>query len=177
MKNLAIENFCDRGIVFGLCASIFVLPASVAYLDSFAALTVFFYLLKKIYRIGIDWPLRSAHLNILGKARSIWNGFAPPENILGRPLQLLSLAIFISVIFSQYPTLSLLAFFGKFVKGVFVYFSFIEAMRGEKRVRMFLTFFLASAFITALYGVIQQFYGHDFIKAQEMSPKKIVKPI
>jgi len=173
MKNLAIESYLDRGIFFGLCASIVVLPASVAYLDSFVALAVFFYLLKKIYRIAIDWPSKSAPLSFPGKLLSVWNGFAPPENVLNRPLLFLSIAIFISVIFSQYPTLSLLAFFGKFIKGVFVYFSFLEAIRDEKRVRIFLTFFLASASITALCGVIQQFNGHDFLKGHRMAGGRI----
>jgi len=173
MKNSAIEIFCDWGIVFGLCASIFVLPASVAFLDSFAALAVFFYLIKKISRIVIDWPLRSAPLNVLGKCRSVWNGFSPPENILDRPLQLLSLAIFISVVFSAYPGLSFLAFFGKFVKSIFVYFSFLEAMRDEKRIRLFITFLLASAFLTAICGVVQQFNGHDFLKGHRMAGGRV----
>jgi len=38
----AIDALCDGGMVFSLCALIFVLPAAIAYLDSFAGLTVFF---------------------------------------------------------------------------------------------------------------------------------------
>ena len=152
METLSTDNkfgvFCDRGIVFSLCALIFVLPASIALLDSFAALTVFFYLLKKINRIVMDWPFRTSHLNFSGKIRFVWKGFAPPVNFLNLPLQFLTLAVFISVLFSQYPGLSLLAFMGKFLKCVFLYFSLIEALSDEKRMRIFLGFFLLSAFIT-----------------------------
>ncbi len=168
MEALGTDNkfsdFCDGGIVFSLCASIFVLPASIALLDSFAALAVFIYFLKKINRMGIDWPLRASHSNLLGKIHFIWKGFAPPVNFLNRPLQFLALAVFISVLFSQYPTLSLFAFFGKFLKCVFLYFSFIEAFSDEKRIRIFLGFFLLSALIAALSGLVQHYTGRDFIK-------------
>ena len=154
MKNTAIEEFCDGGIVFSLCVSIFVLPASIACLDSFAALAIFFYLLKKISRMVIDRP----------KINAVWKSFAPPKNILDRPLQYLALAVFISVLFSQYPHLSFVAFIGKFLKCVFLYFCFIEAFRDEKRIRIFLNFFFLSAFITALSGIVQHYTGRDFIK-------------
>ena len=109
MKSGWFGVFCDWGIVFSLCALIFVLPASIAWLDSFAALAVSFYFLKKINCIVNDWPLRTPCLNFLGKGHFIWKGFAPPENFLNLPLQFLTLAVFISVLFSQYPELSLLA--------------------------------------------------------------------
>lgn len=166
MKSGWFGVFCDWGIVFSLCALIFVLPASIAWLDSFAALAVSFYLLKKINRIVNDWPLRTSCLNLLGKGHFIWKGFAPPENFLNLPLQFLTLAVAVSVLFSQYPELSLLAFMGKFLKYIFLYFSFIEAFSNEKRIRIFLTFFLLSAFIAALSGIVQHYTGRDFIKGQ-----------
>jgi len=173
MKNTAIEAFCDRGIVFSLCALIFVLPASIALLDSFAALAIVFYFFKKINRIVIDWHLRTAPLSPSGKIHFIWKGLSPPVNVLNRPLQFLSLAIFISVLFSQYPGLSLLAFIGKFLKVVFLYFSFMEAFRDERRIRIFIYFLLASAFITALNGMFQHYKGQDFIKGHLLSADRV----
>ncbi len=178
MEALGTDNkfgdFCDWGIVFSCCASIFILPASIAYLDSFVALAIFFYLLKKINRIVIDWPLRTHHLNLLGKIHFIWKGFAPPVNFLNRPLQFLTLAVFISVLFSQYPGLSLFAFFGKFLKGVFLYFSFIEALSDQKRIWIFLDFFLLSALITALSGAAEHYTGRDFIKGHTIGTENFV---
>lgn len=158
------EAFCDWGIVLSLCAAIFVLPASIAYLDSFAALAIFFYLLKKINRIVLDWPIKTSRLNFLGKLCFVWKGFAPPVNFLNRPLQILTLAVFISVVLSHYPGFSLYAFFGKFLKCVFLYFCFIEAFSDEKRIWIFLNFFLLSAFITAFNGFLQHYTGKDFLK-------------
>jgi hypothetical protein len=87
MEALAIDDnkfgeFCGRGIVFSLCALIFVLPVSIALLDSFAALAIVFYLLKKINCIVIDWPFQTSRLNFLGNIHFIWKGFAPPANFL-----------------------------------------------------------------------------------------------
>jgi len=156
--------FCDRGIVFSLCAVIFALPVSIALLESFAGLAIFFYFLKKINRIVIDWPLRTSCPGFLGRIRSIWKGFAPPVNLLDRPLQFLTLAVLISVVLSQYPGLSFIAFIGKFLKCVFLYFSLIEALSDEKRVRIFLIFFLLSACLTALSGAVQHYTGKDFLR-------------
>ncbi len=178
MQVLGTDNkfgdFCDWGIVFSLCALIFVLPASIALLDSFAALAIFIYFLKKINRISIDWPLRTSHLNFLGRIHFIWKGFAPPVNFLNRPLQFLTLAIFISVLFSQYPGLSLFAFIGKFLKCVFLYFSFIEAFSDNKRISIFLNFFLLSAFITALDGAVQHYTGRDFLRGYLIGTENFV---
>ena len=158
------EDLCDYGIVFSLCALIFVLPASIALLDSFAGLAIFIYLIKKIYRLAINWPLKTSSLNLPAKAHFIWKSFAPPDNFLNAPLRILTLAIFISVVFSHYPFLSFLAFFGKFLKGVFLYFCMIEALNNEKHVWFFLNSFLVSAFITTLSGVAQHYTGKDFLK-------------
>ena len=162
--NNKFAAFCDGGIVFSLCAVVFVLPASIALLESFAALTATFYLLKKVNQIVLEWPFRAHSLNAFGKLRFIWNGFCPPVNVLNRPLQVLTLAFFISVLFSQYPALSFTAFIGKFIKCVFLYFSFIEVFINEKRIRIFLNFFLAAAFITVLNGIFQHYTGRDFLK-------------
>jgi len=120
--------------------------------------------LKKINRIVIDWPSRTVDLNLLGKIHFIFKSFAPPENFLNRPLLFLALAFFISVLFSQYHKLSLFAFFGKFVKCVFLYFGFIEAFSNEKRIWIFLNIFLFSAFIVSLSGIFQHYSGKDFLK-------------
>ena len=160
--------FCDRGIVFSLCVLIFVLPVSIALLDSFAGLAIFFYALKKIDQMITAWPLKASCLNFAGRIHFVWKGFAPVVNPLNLPLQFLALAVFISVLFSQYPGLSFAAFIGKFLKSVFLYFSFIEAFKDERRVRIFLGFFLASAFIVVLNGILQHYAGKDLFKGHFM---------
>ena len=165
---------CDWGIVFSLCVVIFVLPASIALLDSFAALAIFLYLLKKINRTVIDWPAKTSHLKLSGKMLFIWKGFAPPVNFLNRPLQILVLVVFISVVLSHYPGHSFYAFMGKFLKCVFLYFCVIETLSDEKRIWIFLDFFLLSAFITALSGAVQHYTGKDFLRGHIIGDENFV---
>jgi putative inorganic carbon (HCO3(-)) transporter len=165
--------FCDRGILFSLCALIFVLPASIALLDSFAALAVSFYFLKKINLIVVGWP-RDSSQNFGSQMRFIWKGLGPPATALNRPLRFLTLAIFISVLLSQYPAVSFFAFWGKFIKHVFVYFSLIEALRDQKRVWVFVGFLMASALIASFSGVVQHYTGRDFIEGKLIGTENLV---
>ncbi len=173
LSNNSIAVFCDRGILFSLCVLIFVLPVSIALLDSFAALAIFFYILKKANQIVFNWPDGTSNLNLLGKIGFFLKGFAPPDNVLNRPLQFLVLIVFISVLQSQYPCLSLLAFFGKFLKSVFLYFSFIEAFTTDKRIGIFLNVFFASAFVVALSGAVEHYYGVDFLRGHLISSGRV----
>ena len=169
-----LEIFCDKGIIFSLCAAVFVLPVSIALLDSFAGLAVFFYFFKKINRICLGWSLKAVSLDLCAKFNFIWKGLAPCLNCLNRPLQFLVAAFFISVVFSQYPGHSLFAFFGKFLKCVFVFFSFIEAFQNEDHIWVFLKCFGASAFITALSGATEHYRGTDFIRGHTVGAENFV---
>ncbi|MBF0504133.1 MAG: O-antigen ligase family protein [Candidatus Omnitrophica bacterium] len=173
LANTSIAALCDRGIVFSTCALVFFLPISIALLDSFAGLVIFFYVVKKISQIAFHWPLRFSHLNVVAKARFIIEGLTPGANILGLPLQFLVLVFFISVLQSQYFGLSLFAFFGKFLKGIFLYFSFIEAFVTVKRIQIFLNILLASAFVVLVNGVSEHYWGVDFLKGQAMAGGRI----
>ena len=173
MKKSDFGNFCDWGIVYSMCAVIFFLPVSIALLDSFAGLAISFYFAKKIQNIIVEWPVSAAKTDLKGKLSFIWQGLCPPVNVLNLPLQLLSLAIFISVIFSQYPLLSLFAFFGKFIKCVFLYLCFLEVFNNEERIWTFLKFFMASAFIASVNGVIEHYIGKDLIKGQMLPGDRV----
>ena len=110
----------------------------------------------------IDWPSRALQLNLLGRIRFIWQGLAPVGNVLNLPLQFLTIAIFISALFSQYPALSFIAFVGKYLKVVFLYFTIIEAFNSQRPIGIFLKVFMFSAFLTASFGVIQHFTGFNY---------------
>ncbi len=162
-----LETFFEWGIVYSLCAVIFALPFSIALLDSFAALAIVFYIAKKISHMTHHWP--ASGLGLKERLCFIWKGFCPPENFLNRPLQFLSLAVFISVVFSQYPALSFLAFIGKFLKVIFLYFCLIEVINDHKRLESFLTFMLLSSYLVVLSGIAQHFSGYDFLRGHALS--------
>ncbi len=170
----SFNDICDWGMVYSLSALVFVLPASIALLDSFAALAISFYLTKKINGIVIHWPVKGPSLNFVSKLSLGLRGICPPVKVLDLPLRFLTLAMFSSVVFSQYPTLSLFAFVGKFLKCVFLYFSLLEALSDGKRMRIFLGSFLLSAFIVTLSGVCQHYTGKDFIKGHLIGTENLI---
>ena len=137
-------------------------------------LAVCSYLSKKINRIILEWPLKTSSLNYLERVCFVWKSFAPSVNVINVPLQFLCFIVFLSVIFSQYPGLSFLAFMGKFIKGVFLYFSIIEAFSDKKSVGIFLYSLMASAFLTSLSGAVQHYTGRDFIKGHLIGTENLI---
>lgn len=138
-----LASWCDEGMVWSLYGLIFFVPISIAFVDTFAAFAIFFYFLKKICH-----------------GKSLY----PAANVLNRPLEILIIVVFVSVLQSQFLTTSLFAFIGKFGKGVFLYFCFVEAFVQEKRLRIFLNVFLTSVALVALSGISQLYLGKDFIR-------------
>ena len=67
-----------------------------------------------------------------------------------------------------------MAFVGKFLKSIFLYFSFIEVFKDEKRIRLFLIALFASAFITSLSGAVQHYTGRDFLKGHVFGKENLV---
>ncbi len=172
-REVQIKNICDRGIVFAFCAIIYFLPISIALLDSFAGLAIFFYALKKISGIVFVWKSQISPLRFSDKIIFVLKSLGPIPNVLNRPIGILALVIFISALHSQYLTLSLFAFVGKFSKGIFLYFSFIEVFVTQKRIRLFLVVFLMSAFLVALSGIIEHYIGIDFIRGHHLTGGQI----
>jgi O-antigen ligase len=152
MSRSNLQLWCDKGIVFSLCILVIFLPISIALVDSFAAFAIFFYLIKKI---------------------SSGKGLFSYQNFLKRPLEILILVVFISVLQSQFFTTSLYAFLGKFLKGIFLYFCFSEAFTNEKRIQLFLRMFLGSVFLVSLSGLTQLYLGMDFLRAHPFVGSRI----
>lgn len=170
---LGIRLLCDLGMVFSLCALIFFLPISIALVDSFAALVILFYAIKKINEIILSWKLKTSGAKISHKISYIINGLGPIPSILNRPIEILALMILVSVFQSQFFGLSMYAFWGKFLKGVFLYFSFIEVFTEHKHVRLFLYVFALASFLIAVSGVIQHFSGMDFLRGRQLSGGRV----
>jgi putative inorganic carbon (HCO3(-)) transporter len=174
IKNNSIaDHICDGGIVFALCAAIFVLPVSIALLDSFVALAVFFFFVKRINRLVRQWSL-TRDLKGQDKFFFVIKGLAPQDNYLNRPLLFLTLAVLASVVFSQYPKLSLYAFGGKFLKSIFMYFSFIEVANSKKRLAIFVGVFLLSGLIVSSSGAVQHYSGKDFLRGHVIGTENFI---
>ena len=170
---LDFEIICDRGIIFAFCALILFLPISIALVDSFAALAIFCYILKKVNRICLGWTLKDRGRTLYHRIILFIKGFSPVSSILNRPIEILTIVIFISVCQSQYFGLSLFAFVGKFSKGICLFFSFIEVFTKERRIWLFVIVFIASAFLISVSGLTQSFIGVDFLRGQSLSGGRI----
>jgi putative inorganic carbon (hco3(-)) transporter len=156
-KPIEIASSCDRAMLVAFCALAFSLPVSIALTDLCAGLAILFYLVKKI-----KGSLFSGRISL--------KDLAPAASVLNRPIAALTLVTFVSVLQSQFLGVSLHAFVGKFLKAIFLYFSFIEVFVTPKRLKIFLTVFLLSSLLIALDGLFQYFSGWDFIAHHPLPP-------
>ncbi len=160
-------TFCDRAMVFSFCALIYFLPISIALNESFVGIAFFFYLLKRGGMFSIQ--LRSCRAS--GKILSFWQrgilflkSYKPIDDSLNRPIAVLLGVSLISVILTQYPSVSLKGFLGKVLQSAFIYFNFIECINSRKRLRIFLTIFFISSVLICTNGLFQHFTGKGFIR-------------
>lgn len=166
-QRAAVESACDKVIFLALCALICFIPISIGFVNSFAGLAIFCYFIKRVSRITFDWKDKVQHLKFSNKILFIIKAIGPVSSPLNRSIEILALAVLISLLQSQYFSLSLYAFVGKFLKGVFLYFCLIEAINNKKRIWSFVVVFLIAAFLVALSGIIQRFLGVDFLRGHQ----------
>jgi len=148
----------DRLIRGSFYVLILCLPVGIALVESFCGFAIFFLALKRALvfakagqaGVGLWWRVRDF--------------FAAPASFLNRPLGLFIAATVLSVVFSQHHQLSIVAFVGKTLQGLYVYSAFSEAFTDADSVDNFIFVWFTSAFITGLSGLFQYFFGHDFLR-------------
>ncbi len=149
-----IELF-DRLIRWSFYALILTLPVGIGFVSSFAAFAITFFWLKRICLI-INNRIRG-----FGIIKALFFPVASPLNVY---ILAFVLAAFVSVIFSQNHMLSFMGFFGKLMRGVFLYISFIEVFTTVRSLNAFLFTWIFSALMVGLSGLSQYFFGADFIR-------------
>ncbi len=168
----------DRWGVFASCALILVLPISIALIESFAALVIFIFLLKKLtlaHEAIISPSLKDANFAIRQEAfsRIFWRSLIPRKHVLYLPLVIYIIVIFLSLLFSQDRILSIWAFFGKVLEAVFLTVGIHDALKKKSHINAFLFAFGASAVAVALSGLSQYFFGKDFLRGTEFSGERV----
>jgi len=156
---------CDKVMVFAFYALIYFLPISIALAEIFTNLALICFLLKRGTFFWINLKLQSAGGKVLfvQKIKCFLKSFKPVESCLNKPIVLLLIFSLISVMFSQYRSLSFNGFLGKVLQSAFLYFNFIECINTKKRLKIFLSIFLVSCFLICINGLYQIFMGHGFI--------------
>lgn len=150
--------WCDKSMAFSFYALVYFLPISIALTETFTAIALIFYLVKRAsaFYIGVK----------TGLAWNFLKAFKPVDNCLNRPVALLLAINFFSIFISRYPSVSLEGFLGKTLQSAFLYFNFIECMNSIKRIKIFLTVFFVSGSLICINGLYQYFVGQDFIYGQ-----------
>ncbi|MBI4309751.1 MAG: O-antigen ligase family protein [Candidatus Omnitrophica bacterium] len=154
----------DRLIRGSFYALIFFLPISIALVGTFAAFAILFFLIKRTLVVCAG-PERGL--------RAFFEVIRPPASFFNLPLGLFVAAVVVSVLFSQDHALSLRGFFGKILRGVFLYSSFLEAFREIRYLNNFIFVWVTSAFVTAVSGLCQYFHGFDFLRNTLMSRERV----
>lgn len=154
-------------MAFSLYALIYFLPISIALSETFTALTLFFYLLKRSGMYYGDLKQKSSQ----GIRDSVWirireflKAYKPIGNCLNWPIAILLSYHFLSVLISQHPNLSFEGFMGKSLQSVFLYFNFIECINSKKRLKVFLTIMITSCLLICTNGLYQYAFGQGFIR-------------
>ncbi|MBI3314513.1 MAG: O-antigen ligase family protein [Candidatus Omnitrophica bacterium] len=152
-KNIIARMDClIRGSFYVL---ILCLPVSIALVESFSGFAIFFFAIKRVL-ITCSKGTRGF--------KALMEVVRPPASFLDRPLGFFIAAVVLSVVFSQHHHLSVVAFVGKTLQGLYVYSAFLEVFTDAGSVDNFIFVWFASALITGSSGLFQYFFGHDFLR-------------
>ena len=163
--------WCRRTMAGALCGFVFFVPISIALIEIFFGIALVSFFLKRGLQFYLELKQRRAgqgKLSALETVRLFLKSYKPVENYLNRPIALFILIGFLSIFASSYPILSIKGFFFKLLESTFLYFIFIEAVSTRKQLKIFLGFFLLSAALAVVNGLVQQTSGREFIFGNEL---------
>lgn len=163
--------WCDKAMAFSFYALIYFLPISIALSETFTALALIWYLLKRATIFLVD--LKGKDLSWLSLSFSknpilfFLKRFKPIDNHLNIPVTLFLVVSFISAVLSQRSSVSWSGFLGKTLQSAFIYFNFIECINSKKRLKIFLSVFFVSCTLVCINGIYQSIMGKGFIFGHE----------
>ncbi len=148
-------------------AGIFFLPISIALVETFSGFVVLFFVIKRGLAFGNTGKTRMDLWPRLCHAAAPYPGYLNPF------LMLLTIAVLLSVVFSEYTATSWLSFFAKFLEGIFLYAGFLEAFDRQEDINHFVWVWFGSAFLTGISGLSQFFGGIDFLRMTPLTSGRV----
>ncbi len=145
----------DRLIRAFFYALIFFLPISIALVSTCSGFVIFFFLVKRIVLV------RKGKIRGF---RAVIEVFRPTPSFLDWPVYSFIGAVVVSIVFSQFQALSFWSLFGKVLRGIYLYSSFLEAFTNVRQINNFVLIWITSAFVTGVSGLSQYFSGIDFLR-------------
>lgn len=167
---LDMAKIIDWGIRFFLFLLIFSLPFTKA---AVAICTYSMLMLWLIKRVSM-FVFRVRHLSVqAGKRGSkfvfLLEVFKPSATILNKPIGLFIFVAFLSVIGSLHFADSLIAFLGKTLRGMILYFMIAETIKTKRHVFLICGLLFFSTLLVSLDGFIQYFLtGTDILYGRQM---------
>ncbi len=170
VNKIKILNWFDKAIVYSFYGLIYFTPISIALVETFASFTLFFFFLKRGVILYHDFrdllKVKRGKIPFGHKIGLIRNFFRPVANDLNRPMGFYILSGIVSLLLSTHHHLSVYGFFGKLLQGTYLYFTFIEAFKTKKELKIFVIIFLTSLTLISIDGIVQYWTGKDFIFGQ-----------
>ena len=168
---MTLEKFTgwtEKAIRFCYYGLAYFLPMSIAFTESFAGGTIFFFFVKRIGLFLCHFKTTVLSESTFSKRirkffESLFNIVRPVPNLLNVPIGIFTLICALSIFQSNYVKVSIEAFFFKLLQWTYLYFVFLECMKTKKHLKIFVFFLLLSFFLVSLSGVVQYFSGKDFI--------------
>ena len=163
---------CDKIMVFAFCAMIFFLPISSAMVESlFGVVFLAFIVKRSLFFKGLLASEQKGN-----PVKLFMTAFKPVPNLVIKPVVFFMGAVMLSTFLSQYKATALKGFFFDLLQGVFLFFIFVECFNTQKRLKIFLAAFLASAFLVGIDGVVQYFTHTDFLRHHPVTDGRITGP-
>ena len=141
-----ITSVADRAVFFLLSLLIFVQPFSKAAIEIYFSTALLFWSVKKI----AEQDLRRL------------------KTELDKPLAALLIIAFISVVLSVDFHLSIKAFFGKLLEGLFLFVMAVDTVNTKKRLKIIGVVILFTTLLMLADGFIQYFTGFDFLRRYDL---------
>lgn len=172
---------CDRVMVLAFYMVIYFLPIASAFVEISFGLMFVAYLLKRGAILKKWW--QHPPESMIGKKRAMaWlqlfiNAYRPVGGFVGKPIAIWTLVVAINVLLSQHLSLSVEAFFCKFLQHIFFLLLAVETLRSAKRLRIFITIFFLSATLIIINGLTQYITGQGFVRQHEMLDGRVISSL
>jgi len=153
---------CDQTMAFGFYGTIFFLPIAGAFVEGFFILILLTYLFKR--GAAYSFQTKEQNLSLKQKTFLLLKAYKPVDSPINKVIGLYIFVAFLSVLFSQYPMLSIKGFVFKLLQGAFSYFLCVECINSKKRLRIFMTIFFLSMSVILTNGIYQQIVREGFIR-------------
>ncbi len=165
---------CDQIIVFCLQSLIFFLPISTALVEIFSTIIITVFFFKKTVSYSIEYDKKSSGRPPWLRLLDFLRMFKPESHYLNWPVGAFLVVNLLSIIFSQYPLLSIKGFVFKLFQNIALLYSFFECVKTRKQLKFFVMLNLAVTGLVVANGLVQYWRSYDFIYFQGLLDGRVL---